>query len=142
MWTNASRDAHSRNLSNWLARNATSSWSGLNPDLKRALKMYGIDSKVWEIISKHGVYDIDHVDPLDNAISNRMQYVTPDKIRRSSRSKRAQSVANKLEIYFVQESRLGVPQVGADDKAWMMRTVRISTRRVHGKVFDTSIISF
>jgi hypothetical protein len=124
MWTNASRDAHSRNLSNWLARNATFTWKDLNPDLKRALKMYGIDSKDWEVISKHGVYDIDHVDPLDNAISNRMQYVTPDKIRRSSRSKRAQSVANKLEIYFVQESRLGVPQVGADDKAWMMRTVK------------------
>ena len=124
MWTNASREAHARNISNWLARNATSSWSGLNADLKRALKMYGIDSKDWEVISKHGVYDIDHVDPLDNAISNRMQYVTPDKIRRSSRSKRAEAVAKKLEIYFVQESRLGVPQVGADDKAWMMRTVK------------------
>ena len=38
MWTNASREAHARNISNWLARNATSSWSGLNADLKRALK--------------------------------------------------------------------------------------------------------
>ena len=124
MWTNASRDAHSRNLSNWLARNATFSWKGLNPDLKRALKMYGIDSKDWDLISKHGVYTIDHRNPLDSALDQKMQYVTPDKIRRSSRSKRAQALANKLEIYFVQESRLGVPQVGADDKAWMMRTVK------------------
>ena len=124
MWTNAGRDAHARNLSNWLARNATYTWKDLNPDLKRALKMYGIDGQDWKIISEKGVYNIDHVDPLDNAISNRFQYVTPDVIRRLSRSKRAQALANKLEVYFVQESRLGVPQVGADDKAWMMRTLK------------------
>jgi len=124
MWTNAGRDAHSRNLSNWLARNATFTWAGLNPDLKRALKMYGIDGEDWKIISKHGVYSIDHVDPLDSGLGQQIQYVTPDKIRRASRSKRAQNLAKKLEVYFVQESRLGVPQVGADDKAWMMRTAK------------------
>jgi len=124
MWTNAGRDAHARNLSNWLARNATYTWRDLNPDLKRALKMYGIDGQDWKIISEKGVYDINHIDPQESALSQKMQYVTPDKIRRSSRSKRAQALAKKLEIYFVQESRLGVPQVGADDKAWMMRTAK------------------
>jgi len=89
--------------------------------------MYGIDGEDWKIINKHGVFSIDHRNPLDSALDQKMQYVTPDKIRRSSRSKRSQALAKKLEIYFVQESRLGVPQVGADDKAWMMRTVKRGT---------------
>ena len=124
MWTNAGRDALSRNMSSWLAKNSSTTWKNLNPDLKRVLGMYGIDGNDWKIINKSGGFTISHRDPLDSAYTMDRSYITPDHIRMSSKSKRAQALANKLEVYFVQESRIGVPQIGADDKAWMMRNMR------------------
>ena len=121
-WTNANREGFARMASAFMGDQASTPWNKLTENYRRILSQYDITEKDWSLINKIGAKDItDEVKRLglEFDIYANERYVTPDHIRKSSRSKQAQAVANKLEIFFVNESRIAVPQPGKNEKAIM-----------------------
>ena len=121
-WTNANREGFARMSSAFMGDQTRFKWDGLTSQYQRILQQYGITESDWNLIHKIGAYDIaEDIDIKNRSIDiyANERYVTPDHIRKASKSKQAQELANKLEIFFVNESKIAVPQPGKNEKAIM-----------------------
>jgi|TARA_R100000093_G_C1944853_1_gene73875 hypothetical protein len=121
-WTNANREGFARMSSAFMGDQARFKWDGLTSQYQRILQQYGITESDWNLVHKIGAYDIaEDIDIKNRSIDiyANERYVTPDHIRKFSKSKQAKELANKLEIFFVNESKIAVPQPGKNEKAIM-----------------------
>ncbi len=104
-WTNANREGFARMSSAFMGDQARFKWDGLTSQYQRILQQYGITESDWNLIHKIGSYNIaEDIDIKNRSIDiyANERYVTPDHIRKASKSKQAQELANKLEIFFRQ----------------------------------------
>jgi len=121
-WTNANREGFARMNSAYMGDQALIAWNNLSDSYQRVLKQYDINQKDWDLVNKAGPYNIAENaklqnKPIDVFVNER--YFTPDHLRNFSASKHADELATKLEIFFVNEARIAVPQPGKNEKAIM-----------------------
>ena len=121
-WTNANREGFARMASAYMGDMSLLKWNELSESYKRVLNQYDISESDWALINKAGPYNITEQAALQgrtiDSFANEL-YFTPDHLKNFSASKQAQQLADKLEIFFVTESRMAVPQPGKNEKAIM-----------------------
>ena len=117
-WTNANREGFARMASAYMGDMSLLKWNELSESYKRVLNQYDISESDWALINKAGPYNITEQKALGRTIDSFANelYFTPDHIKNFSASKQAQQLADKLEIFFVTESRIAVPQPGKNEK--------------------------
>ena len=118
-WTNASREGLAKMMSNNFANKMKLSYADLlkSEDGKRFRKLigeYGINEKEWKELTDIGSFDETLFKGKKG--SKKIKYITSDWVKDHGGSKKLRESLNR---FFVMESRLGVPEAGAADRAWM-----------------------
>ena len=133
-WTNASREGMGKMMSHNFAHMMQHSWDDLGKISKDTLrfkdliKKYGINKKDWNLLKKVGSFD----ETLFNTKGNKKtKFITADWILEQEKKRKykngkkvfkrneTKKLRETLNRFFVMESRLGVPEITAADRAWM-----------------------
>ena len=113
MWTNMMREGYSSMTSMHLANNLNKSFDEIPELLQRTLSEYGIRKGEWKELQKVGSFNAGRYKKGAHASEN---YLTSDWITENGGS---QVLADKLDHYFINESRLAIPEADASDRAIM-----------------------
>ena len=112
-WTNASRTAFSIMSSNQLANSLGESWKSLGKNQKNNMIRYGLTENDWNELQKIGSFNARLWNPNANKLEN---YITRDWILENGGNS---ALANKLDNFFIQESRSAVPEAKIADRVIM-----------------------
>lgn len=117
-FTNALRNGFAYMSSNIMANNLSKSWSKLHPRYRKLLsENFDFTSKDWEVLQEIGSFNSKIWKKDANKLDN---YITMDHVlERGSELKIKGTVrlANKLDNFFIQESRSAVPEAKIRDRA-------------------------
>jgi hypothetical protein len=113
MWTNMMREGYASMSSMHLANNLDKTFAELPELWRKNLTEYGIRAKEWKELQKIGSYNAKKYNPKAHKTEN---YVTSDWLLENGGS---QELANKLDHYYINESRLAIPEADASDRAIM-----------------------
>ena len=113
-WTNWMREAFSMMSSNHLANNIIGkNFADLEPRYAKLMKEYGITEKDWNKLKEIGTLNEKDF-RADGDINN--NYITGDWIRQQ---KGPEALARKLDRFFINESKYGVPEATGAERALM-----------------------
>ena len=112
-WTNASRTAFSIMSSNQLANSLGESLKSLGKNQKNNMIRYGLTENDWNELQKIGSFNARLWNPNANKLEN---YITRDWILENGGNS---ALANKLDNFFIQESRSAVPEAKIADRVIM-----------------------
>tara|TARA_B100000029_G_scaffold234118_1_gene231390 strand:+ start:11316 stop:13745 length:2430 start_codon:yes stop_codon:yes gene_type:complete len=112
-WTNASRTAFSIMSSNQIANSLESSWKSLGKNQRNNMIRYGLTENDWLELQKIGSFNAREWNPKASVLEN---YITRDWILEQGGST---ALANKLDNFFIQESRSAVPEAKIADRVIM-----------------------
>ena len=129
-WTDWAREGFSAMASMHFAKNLKTGWNNLGGDFKRVVQQYGIDESDWSRLQEIGSFKISDLiknEPdLKGTNFPNERFITPDWILQKGTTGDSR-LSDKLSLFFVNESRIGVPEIGAGDRAMMMRTFQRGT---------------
>ena len=134
-WTDSQRAAASMALANNLSLHKASDWAGLNPDTKRMLSLYKIDSGKWDIIRKAETVDEDgytYIDPgkLDSLPDVMFQDYLSSAGRNQSEmaiKRFRREVADNLRNYYIDQTSHAVIEPDAKTRSIMQQGTRPGT---------------
>ena len=113
-WTNWMREGFAMMSSNHFANQIMSkNFNSLDTRFAKLLKEYGITEKDWAKLKEIGTFNEKDFRP-DGNISN--NYISGDWIRSK---KGPESIARKLDRFFINESKYGVPEATGAERAMM-----------------------
>ena len=113
-WTNWMREAYSMMSSNNFANNILSkNYNELDSGFAKLMKEYGITEKDWNNLKKIGTFNEKEF-RTDGDVKN--NYITGDWIREQ---KGPETVARKLDRFFINEAKYGVPEATGAERALM-----------------------
>jgi hypothetical protein len=136
--TNAMRNGYAYMSSNILANNLKKSWNQLSPNYRKDfLEKYDITQKDWEMLQQIGSFNAKLWKKDANKLEN---FVTMDHILERGNELKIDGIyklAQKIDNYFIQESRSAIPEAKAQDRAilhgnhdrgnWLDVTRRLAT---------------
>ena len=134
-WTDWAREGFSKMASMHFAKNLKTSWAKLDAskagkDFKRVLVQYGIDETDWNKLQQIGSFKISDLVKNEPSMKGTNfpdeSFITSDWVLRQAGATESR-LADKLSLFFVNESRIGVPEIGANERAIMMRTFQRGT---------------
>ena len=113
-WTNWMREGFSMMASNHFANQILSkNFSQLDPRFAKLMKEYGISETDWVKLQKIGTFNEKTFNPQTTTNNN---FISGDWIRQN---KGPESIARKLDRYFINESKYGVPEATGAERALM-----------------------
>ena len=129
-WTDWAREGFSAMASMHFAKNLKTRWAKLDPKFKRVVEQYGIDETDWGKLQNIGgfkVTDLIKNNPeLKGSNFPKEEFLTSDWVLQQAGISESR-LADKISLFFVNESRIGVPEIGVGDRAMMMRTFQRGT---------------
>jgi len=129
-WTDWAREGFSAMASMHFAKNLKSGWSKLDPKFKRVAEQYGINEKDWGRLQEIGGFKVTDLiqnnENLKGTNFPKEEFFTSDWVLQQGGPKDSR-LADKVSLFFVNESRIGVPEIGAGERAIMMRTFQRGT---------------
>lgn len=127
-WTDWWRESFSRVASMYMADNLKFTYKKLPSQYQRLLEAYNISPKQWNKLREIGPYsahDLIKSNPGEKiAASSKDLFITPDWVRqhRTRVGDSIDDMADKLGGLFFYEARTAVPEIGAGERATMVRT--------------------
>jgi len=113
-WTNWMREGFAMMSSNHFANQIISkNFADLEPRFAKLMKEYGITEKDWLKLKEIGAFNEKDFRIDGNASNN---YISGDWIRQQ---KGPESIARKLDKFFINESKFGVPEATGKERALM-----------------------
>jgi len=129
-WTDWSREAFSTMASMHFAKQLSKNWDNIQPEFKRVAEQYGIDARDWAKLQEAGTFKVSDLAKNEPQLKghnfSNEAFLTPDWVTKQLGPGEAR-LADKVSLFFVNESRIGVPEIGAGDRAIMMRTFQRGT---------------
>ena len=113
-WTNWMREGFAMMSSNHFANQILSkNFDNLDPRFSKLMKEYGITDKDWRKLKEIGTFNEKDFRIDGNASNN---YISGDWIRQQ---KGPETIARKLDRFFIHESKFGVPEATGKERALM-----------------------
>ncbi len=113
-WTNWMREGFAMMSSNHFANQILSkNFDNLDPRFAKLMKGYGITDKDWRKLKEIGTFNEKDFRIDGNASNN---YISGDWIRQQ---KGPETIARKLDRFFINESKFGVPEATGKERALM-----------------------
>ena len=113
-WTNWMREGFAMMSSNHFANQILSkNFNNLDPRFAKLMKEYGITDKDWNKLKEIGTFNEKDFRIDGNASNN---YISGDWIRQQ---KGPETIARKLDRFFINESKFGVPEATGKERALM-----------------------
>mgnify|MGYP001171851173 FL=1 len=129
-WTDWSREAFSAMSSMHFSKNLRTGWNNLDGNFKRVVEQYGINEKDWGRLQEIGSFKISDLVKNEPDLKGTNfpdeRFITPDWVLQNGTAADSR-LSDKLSLFFVNESRIGVPEIGVGDRAMMMRTFQRGT---------------
>ena len=129
-WTDWAREGFSYMASMHFAKNLKTGWKNLDPKFKRVVQQYGITDTDWAKLQDIGSFKIQDLMKNEPTLKGsnfpNESFITPDWVLKQGGPRNAR-LSDKLSLFFVNESRIGVPEIGAGERAIMMRTFQRGT---------------
>lgn len=134
-WTENSRKAMGLVMSNWMARNAKSSWTEMNEDLRRVLTSSGITDREWNVYKS---MKMDSLSGNDHMTPNGVKYIPDERIaeyvtaeglqvNKASIAAARESLEGKLRGYYLDRVLIAMSEPGARTQAMMKQGTQPGT---------------
>ena len=129
-WTDWAREGFSKMASMRMANQLRKGWGGIDKRFRTTLEQYNINETDWNELRRIGSFKISDLVKRNPGMKGTTypneRFVTGDWVLQQGGPTRSK-LADKVNLFFVNESRIGVPDIGAGERALMMRTFQRGT---------------
>ncbi|MAE81576.1 MAG: hypothetical protein CMB80_02480, partial [Flammeovirgaceae bacterium] len=129
-WTDWAREGFSKMASMRMASQLRKGWDSIDTRFKTVLEQYDINQKDWDALRKVGSFRISDLVKKNPGMKGTTfpneRFITGDWVLQQGGPSHSR-LADKVNLFFVNESRIGVPDIGAGERALMMRTFQRGT---------------